>query len=361
MTNNQEPGATAPESSTQPIIYGMIPQQSGDEISLIDVFLIIKRRKKIVLFTALIFIVLSTTFALQREAVYRYSTTIEIGSRLVSNESVNIDSPATVLAKLLNGYIPLVLSESANNNVFNGIAFPEVTGSIPMGSEIIVLEVKGGEEQESAYIELLNNIINKIKEDHMFIISGIRKNIENDINTVARQVVSQKTELNMQRAMLKRQDKIAELLQQEIKSTNQTLESALESKGEALREVSEESKALTLMLLNSEIRNTQETMAKLKERLQVTLPGIKDELNKKIQDTQGLIEGLHDQKSKLTLQENSIKYTRAMTRPMRSLKEIGRKSSLIIIMGAIAGLFFGVMFVFAAELLKKVREVEGAN
>ena len=104
--------------------------------------------------------------------------------------------------------------------------------------------------------------------------------------------------------------------------------STLKNKDEALRETSEESKALTLMLLNSEIRNTQEIVAKLRERLQVTLPGTRDKLNKKIQDIKASIEGLHDQKSKLVLEKGSIKYTRAMTPPMRSLKAIKSKVSL---------------------------------
>ena len=359
MTNDQRP--TTSESTHQPIIYGMLPEQSGDEISLIDLFLVIKRRKKSVFYAVFIFTILSTVFALAKSDVYRYAASIEIGSRLVNNKIVKIDSPATVLAKLTEGYIPLVLAENLNANTSKDTISPKISGRIPKGSEIIVLETKGVKEHEDVYVRLLIEVIKKIKDDHKLIVLGIRKKIEININKISRQVIEQEAELNIQVAMLKRQDDIAKLIKQDIDSTSKTLESALKSREEALRETSEESKALTLMFLTSEIRNTQKDVASLKERLHVKLPGVRDRLNKKIQDIKGVIEGHSDQISKLVLEKESIQETRALTAPIRSLKPVGTGKSVIVILGTMVGLFFGIMLVFVAEMSKKVREVEAVN
>ena len=339
----------------QEFIYS---QCAEDEISLVDLWLVIKKRKKIIYYSVIVFTLLSLLFALTRADKYQYKTTIEIGTKVVNGEFKKIESPSTALAKLNESYIPLVLSEYVRKHDPEHKNKYEIKARIPKNSEIIVLESKGREDQEAVYTQLLNQAAQKINQDHQDIIRLIQKNIDIEINKLSSQVQAYNDEIGLLTSKLKRQDEVAKLVKQEINNTDAILKSAVKNKQKAINEVKDESKALTLMLLNSEIRKAQEDSARLKEKLYVDVAETKDSLNKKIRDLKRKISSVHDQQSKLALEKESIKETSALLLPMKSLETVNVVWEIIVVVGAGIGFFVGVMFVFIAVFLQKVRSAE---
>ncbi len=80
-----------------------------DEISLVDLWLVLAKRKRLIAAVAGTIAVAGLLYALLMPRAYTYTTSIEIardGDKL-------LESPQTVLAKLQESYIPLVLTEHA--------------------------------------------------------------------------------------------------------------------------------------------------------------------------------------------------------------------------------------------------------
>ena len=336
-------------------------QCNENEISLVDLWLVIRKRKKIIYYSVIFFTLMSLLFALTKADKYQYKTTIEIGSKVVNGGFKKIESPGTVLAKLNESYIPSVISEYVTANDPEHKNKYEIQARIPKNSEIIVLEAKGREDQESVYDQLLNQTVQKISQDHEHIIRLIQKNIDVEINGLSSQVLAQNDKVNFLESKLKRQDEIAKLIKQEIINTDVILKSAVKNKQKAIGEVKSESKALTLMLLNSDIRKAQEKSAELKERLYVKVAERKDDLNKEIRDIKRAIVSVDDQQSSLILEKESVKETSALAKPIRSLYKVGMSQKIVVVVGVLLGLFVGLILVFSAEFSEKVRDAVKAD
>ena len=93
-----------------------------DEINLLDIFLVLVKRKKVIAMVAGVCIVIGIVFSFTTSKVYTYSTSIEIGATGSPvgddgfEENVNqqlklIDNPNTVLAKIQESYILVVQRE----------------------------------------------------------------------------------------------------------------------------------------------------------------------------------------------------------------------------------------------------------
>jgi LPS O-antigen subunit length determinant protein (WzzB/FepE family) len=112
---------------------------------------------------------------------------------------------------------------------------------------------------------------------------------------------------------------------------------------------------MTLLMLDSEIRNYRELLAEIDERLHIETADTQDAIKKELADNQRAQRAQQDNIAKLEIQLANLRETSALQPPMRSLKPVGPGKTLIILLSLVLGLMLGVFAAFFAEFLSKVR------
>ena len=161
----------------KPVYIHEMNYSTDDEISLIDLAIVLIRHKTIiaVIFTATI--ALGVTMTLFTPRIYTFSSTIEIGSQIINSSIQPLESPQALLAKLQYGYIPQLLIEHKQSSPSNKKKY-QIKASVPKGSNILLLETKGTKEQEDILKTLLQTVSQKAIQDHNHILASVRSNLK---------------------------------------------------------------------------------------------------------------------------------------------------------------------------------------
>jgi hypothetical protein len=325
-----------------------------DEISLIDLFLVLAKRKKLFLGVLGFCVVAATGLALLRNNTYLYSTSLEIGTFYQDKEQVFIDTPQTVLSKLEEGYIPAVLSAyHAENTEVSPI---KITARLPKGSEIVVIESKGKESLGDTIKQLEGRVVDLIKADHARTID-VRRNA-----LLVRQenLTRHQNELRDQEAML-RSDKerlqiLKKLVTQQLDGVKVQVDDATASRKKARTAVSDEAKAMTLLMIDNEINQNRNRLAALEERLYVNIPNRSNELDKALADNNRAQESNKAEIASLGLVLKNFRETRAIIAPTKSMGPVGISKAVIAVLGMLLGGMLATFAVFFAEFLATARQ-----
>lgn len=160
---------------SNPVYIQEAVYSNDDEISLTDLAIILIRRRRLISIIVICFIALGVATALLITKKYAYSTSLEIGSQLISGSVEYFESPETLLAKLQHGFIPQTL----NNHLADQKDRKKykINADIPKDSVIVVLKTKGTVEESAVASKLLTNIINKAIQDHKRIYDAVKNNL----------------------------------------------------------------------------------------------------------------------------------------------------------------------------------------
>ena len=160
----------------KPVYIHEITNTSDDNISLIDLAIILIKRKILISVIFILFVILGITAALQVTQKFTYSTSIEIGSQVFSGSVQSFESPQTLLAKLEHSFIPQVLIEYQQHNPGSEKKY-KIKASAPKESNIVILEIDGNEEQFEKINKLLHNVSQKVLLDHSRIYESVKVNL----------------------------------------------------------------------------------------------------------------------------------------------------------------------------------------
>lgn len=440
-----------------------------DEINLIDIFLVLVKRKKVVMLVALACICVGILFSLTNKKMYTYSTSIEIGAtsnlvtttdtdELLNDELKLIDEPETVLAKIKESYIPIVLREYFTKNPDAGVF--NVEARIPKGSKLIVLESKGSDAARQTHLsihkEILDRLIqghkkridvtknqyqiqlekNKLKLDELLdpntldverkalenelvrarlkleelkdpkILAVPEKGLEREISVARFKLQELKDQQKLTKEQIIRMGEVERLLQKQATNLNDQINTVTKRRQDALKEVRDEAKAMTMLLIDSEIQQNRDRLAGIEERLYVTLKNERGELDKSLADNRRdqelqskqvldiegkleklILDNIRDQARQqpfiteldaqlkklesdhirsISSQRHKIKElevmlvnlreTHAVIPPMQSLKPKGTSRIVILAIAIILGLIFGVIAAFVYEFIDKAKQ-----
>ena len=168
----------------KPVYIHEVNYSADDEISLVDLAMILVRRKRMIAVITTLIIVLAIIATFLAPKSYTFTTSIEIGSQIIGGTVKPFESPETLLAKIQNAFIPQVLNEKRQTNPDDKTKY-KIKASIPKSSVIIVLEIKGTEDEADLLKSLLLSIIQKATLDHSRIYDSVRENITSLLNNAA--------------------------------------------------------------------------------------------------------------------------------------------------------------------------------
>ena len=343
-------------TSNQPAI----DQRSGgayydDEISLVDLWLVLVKRKKLLFFIMGLFIVGGLILAFVLPKQYSYSTSIEIGSRIIKDNVQPIESPETLLAKIQESYIPLVQHQYRKENPTD-LGKYGIKARIPKGSQIIVLGSKGSEKNSSIYTALQQRVVDEVKNDHKRILEIIRKEMEIARNEALSKLEEIKDISKLLLARESRLTSVAELLKNQIEDAKKDLAIAEKNRQRSIKEATNEAKAMTLLMLDNEVQQQRERLATLEERLITEIAEGQDKLAKEISDNIRTQQNQKDKIARVEAQLANLVETRALVPPMQSNEPTGLSKRLILAIAIILGIVLGVFVVFFAEFIQKANK-----
>ncbi|NOQ88507.1 MAG: hypothetical protein GQ550_06235 [Gammaproteobacteria bacterium] len=443
-----------------------VPVYAEDEISLIDLWLVLVRRKKIIVSILAISFLLGIAAALLIPKKYNYSSTIEIGTTIDNSGEATqtrlIDDPQTVLAKIQESYISLVQHDYALQNPDDDHVYG-VKVRIPKNSKIIVVEAKGTEKQENIYKSLLQNIVDRVVKDHKRIMDVNRSRIDlllmqeelkldelqdpaylgtkkqalekqltlakvkqeeledprilavpksrldAKLSQAKKKQVDLKDEAKFIKSKLARLDEVDKLLSKQIKDLDEQIKAALVHRQQVLKSINDEAIAMTMLMLDNEVQQNRDRLARLEERFHITQNNLREEYinnmaaNLRQQSVQSkIVSEIQSEYQKITLdntrnqqrnkpdllklqfdidklladnkrdiiqqkqtivdfqvQLENIRGTASIIPPIKSLKSVGISKKVLLILSLFVGLMTGVFVAFIAEFLNKAKvEIE---
>lgn len=160
----------------KPVYIHEARHSTEDEINLVDLAVILARRKIMVLSIIILFIALGITKALITPKQYMVSTTIEIGSQIIEGQVTPFESPQNLLAKLQHSYIPSTLKTYQQSNPGDKNSYI-IRSSIPSSSKIIILEMNGTEAEIALMTKLQQSVTQLIIQDHNRIFGAVKQNL----------------------------------------------------------------------------------------------------------------------------------------------------------------------------------------
>ena len=279
----------------------IIPQYGyqEDEISLVELWLIVARHKRVFWCVFSVILVMSLAAVLLLTKRYTLSSSIEIGRTMQDDKSVLIESPETVKAKLDNALIPKILNQYEDEKV----RLSKIDVTTPNNSDLVIIGVKVKEKDIEKFSKVLTEIAKALQQEHEKIIGPIRSRIKSSIE-------QNKIEFEKQKDM--------NFIEQDIRN----------------RGVEQTSTNVVQKQFGNFAASEYVWLAFQKEQYI-------NELKNEIDDLSHQLDVIND--------------TRAITAPIRSQKPTGMPKVLIIFMGGALAILFGLFSTFIAEFITKVR------
>ncbi len=150
-----------------------------DEINLVDLALVLVRRKTIIMTILGLFIAAGIAYALATEtkSIYTYHSSIEIGTQLMNGNRQPIESPSSLQAKVIYGFIPKTLHQYQQQNPEDEKVY-EITASNPKDSSVITLSMSATEDKSELAHGFINRITQDILQEHEALFNTIKETLE---------------------------------------------------------------------------------------------------------------------------------------------------------------------------------------
>lgn len=328
-----------------------------DTIDLVDILVILIKRKRIIFWSVFCSLAAGVFFLLSKPPLYSYVTAIEIGSQMTEDGTpVFFESAQTLKSKLESAYIPQVLQAFARAYPEdNNIKKLKISVNVPKQSELIIISAKGSEDQSKLLLDIEHRILDLITKDHGRILSVIRSSIvkekaeaeaelaylkndksfdvtkkelqselvfaqtkyqqikEPDFVKAKRKVLENKLKAAQNKlGLLIDQNKkldtdAASLKKAEIRMSEKVavikkqIQQSLTKRDQALDDVSDPTQAMTLLMIDSEIQQTRQFLTELEQQLFIELAKQLSDIQVQAKDNQRKQEGTKAVISKIKL------------------------------------------------------------
>lgn len=330
-----------------------------EEISLVDIWLVLVRHKVLILAIAGIFAVIGVGNALMVTKSYDYTAMVEIGSRVVGNQISPIESPETVIVKLEKIYIPQVIKENLvahEQGDEGGKGNIKIDVQIPKGSQLIMLSARAPAEMENVYSEAFQKVVSRLHDDHNRVSEVMRQDINNQIGKLQSDIGELTDKSKFIEAKITRLSEVEKVNLKEMEDLRKLIAESERNKSSANNEARDATKGMTLLMIMGDIQDKREQLSDLEKETKSGLADERDKLKKALLDIE---RQKHDdvvQIDTLKLQLANFQETRMLAPPTRSLNPVGTPRRMIVLLAAIIGITVGVFSAFFAEFFRKVRE-----
>ncbi len=299
-----------------------------DDISLVDLWLVLVRRKWLVIGIVFLCIAVAAGYAVIREPIYRYTTVIELAR---TGDGKPVESPDSARARMTQVIIPMVRHEMARAQTAPGERPPEAIVGIPQGGgrllEIISEYRRTDQDDIRRFHERLSHLL-KTEHDNMVAMEKERLGLRQE--TIQEEI--------------KRIGAEKERIRERITEARRRMAAGRTLQKRSPEEATDEARAMTLLIIQSQIEDAHEKILALEQTLYRELPSLSDELRLEL--------------AEINNQLAQLSFTKAHAIALESEFPAGAGKPLIAALALVLGVMLGVFGAFFAEFLARAKAAE---
>jgi LPS O-antigen subunit length determinant protein (WzzB/FepE family) len=353
------------------------PLKNEDEISLYEIYAILRRKRWLILGTTIACAILAGAYAFIRPTNYRYQACVTMGVLGPNNKGhrIYIDSPASAIAQLRNVYIHSVI-----DGVLNGREKPQFNTNQfktfnPKGSSLVCIKTLASKGVGDRVRQIQNTALQLLVNDNARMAAVPKASAEAKIkqreataqtlSTKIANVRDQERVVNSELALLKIKDAV---IHRQDSRLTQEIHQMIPLAGKASHEVHGNASALTMMIQNNQVAQEQRQLFYLEMERSFALPKEQVTLlnqlrNLKRQET-NLDAQVATNAAQLKLAKASLKALQAthIVRPSSpSIEPVGPGKGVLVILGAFAGLMLSVFYALLSNALSREKHEIASN
>lgn len=326
-----------PGNEAIPVVYPpyLAAPCQEDEISLVDLWLELKRYRKAFWSVFLALLTMGLAYFLSvYQPKYGLTTAIQIGAIYEDGKTIPLEDPASLLSKVKSAIIPSYTREWLQQSGYENVI--DTKASNPKNSSIILLENRIRDSELSLFKQFQQGLANQVVADHARLVESLlapirselalsrlqleemrnpvtlalkkkpleikldeakinkkkledpaffgvkKKEFENQIVTAQHEKDQLKQKARVLQEQMQRIESSRSLLEKHIERLQKQIEAAAATRLEAAKQANEAS-AMSQLLIGNEIQQNQQRLLSLEERYNVTLPNEKSKLQKDIE------------------------------------------------------------------------------
>lgn len=292
-------------------------QTADDEIDLVDLFLILWKRKWLIVIVTLLVTIVAAGISMIMPKVYEITAILEPAS---DAEGKLVENPQAVKETITGGAYDLKIASSIGLPLEK---IPKFKVSVPKDTDLVKISVESQEPEQA--VQIVNEVLNSVSDDIQEELDLKIKETRNRIKTAELEEKLLQNQIILVRNQISAiQSKVAELEGE---------------RSQAMR--NPQGEAMAVLLYSNEIQNQQIYLNKLQEKL-ANFENQKEQIAIKIDNIQ--------------LEMERIKGTYINKAPSVPENPIKPKKTLIVALAFVLGFMGSIMLAFIAEFMNKVRQ-----
>lgn len=342
-------------------------ERPTNEVGLIDLALILVRRKLVLIISFLVFLLLTSTYVAMYSPSYLYSSVIEVGRFLRPDleRYMYLEDLISVKAKIRQRFITQALLDDINKSGEDNGYFVDVDQA--RDSSVIVLNSYGSADDE-AYLTIHQQVADNLVADHQSIVNATintikaqkrRVELELEQFNKAVELAEKRSEISVDLADVNINDilssiRVSALEINKSNEDNKDPDQVIKTGGE-LAKTLQTAKELDLLREKLDTLATNPEVTQSKQQLSANIAKAIDlELTKFNQNYQYQIEKRQERITEFDAQIASIRPTRVVIKPYMAATQGGLSKTTIFSIGLILSVIFAITLTFFVEFMAKV-------
>lgn len=372
-------------------------QENYDEISLYEIYSILRQKRFIIIGVTIFFALLSGAYSFIRPTNYSYRACVAMGviGRDTKGQPIFIDSPQSAIAQLDNAYIPSVVDSVLNGQKKINFDTKQFKTSNPKSSSMVCIKTDAPKRFGNIVSQIQNASLQRVISDNARIAAVSKaaaevklKQLQAAAKTLAISIPNVKAAAE---AKLKQLQATAKTLSTEVSNNLdqehsvaseldilKTKDVVLQNQGGRIKQeiakmqplvkngvhgVHNNSTALTMMIQNNQVAQEQQQLFNIEMERSVALPKEQTDLLNQLKSLKRWEGDLSSQiatnSAQIELARTTLKalQTTHVVRPSSpSIEPVGPGKSVFIILGAFMGLILSVFYALLAHALASKKD-----
>ena len=298
---------------------------ADDEIDLVELFLILWKRKWMIVIVTLLVTVTAAGISVIMPKVYAVTTILEPAKSLETTKDGEVvqrlvENPLAIRENIIGGSYDREISEKLSINLGK---MPEFKVTVPKNTDLVKITLESSDPEQA--VQILQTLITRLTLNIEQKLDVKKQLLDNDLKTAQAELDSYPGQIGQVESLVRAiHNKIAELESAKKKNT-------LENKTDSM----------AILLYLNEIQNQQVFL---------------NSLYQKVAELKESQEKTHLRIEELRIKQTSISGTNINKQPSVPEKPIKPKKILIVALAFVLGLMGSVMLAFIAEFMNKVRQ-----
>lgn len=342
------------------------PLEDSDEISLYEIYLILKRKRILILSVTVLCAFVAGAYGFIKPANYTYQACAQMG--VISRDNLGqpefIDSPQSAIAQLNNAYIPSVVDSFVTKKKFNTIDFNTFN---PKDSSMVCIKTNAPKFLGDSVTNIQNASLQRLVENNSRLAAVSMASAEaklkesqataQTLSSKISNVIDQERAVSGELSLLKTKDAV---LQNQNRRISQEISRMRPLVEKASNDVHDNATALTMMIQNNQVAQERQQLFNLEMERSVALPkeqiGLLNQMNTLKRQETNLNAQIAANSAQIELDKASMKalQTTHIVRPSSpSIEPVGPGKAVFIVLGALVGLMLSVFYALLANAVTK--------